>query len=151
MKYCSADVRRGLSLQSPPPSLMAEGGRPCWGGLLQLWQVMPQLTQGLKILLAYTVLIRELTWFQHRGASTAPEDARRFARPLPALRVWQSGSCRLSLAAPVSTSRRPERSCPHIQHLSSGDPQETPRALLESSWRQKPSAFLSSPSFLLWM
>lgn len=53
---------------------------------------------------------REVTWFQHRGSSTAPVHSGDLSGPSPPRCVWHSGYPGRSLGGRISTSGRPERS-----------------------------------------
>ena len=99
------------------------GGRSCCSGLyycLGRWRCSSHGAWRAPSLSASNY--REVTWFQHRGSSTAPVHSGDLCGPSPPRCVWQSGYPGRSLRGRISTIGRPERSaaersCPRIQHF----------------------------------
>lgn len=87
------------------------GGRSCCSGLyycLGRWRCSSHGAWRAPSLSASNY--REVTWFQHRGSSTAPVHSGDLCGPSPPRCVWQSGYPGRSLRGRISTSGRPERS-----------------------------------------
>lgn len=82
---------------------------------------------------------REVTWFQHRGSSTAPVHGGDLASPSPPGASDRAGT--RGASSGFSTSDRPEqeRSCPPIQHFSSGGGQDSRD--ISSSWTIRGGVF----------